>query len=134
MLVFVYGTLKQKYGNNYILAGATKVREDRVRGYKLLDSGFPVARLAENSIITGEIYDIGDPATSDQARTILGRLDRLEGYRQDNPESSMYTREVIRTEHDIECNMYVGNPKGFQRNEDWPCEEVGDLKIYTWSR
>lgn len=133
MLVFVYGTLKQKYGNNYILAGAKMVREDRVRGYKLLDAGFPVARVDANGIITGEVWDIGNPDSDVKARTILDRLDRLEGYRQDNPEHSMYTREVIRTEHDIECNMYVGNVNGFRRNEDWPCVEVGETKIYTWS-
>lgn len=129
MNVFVYGTLKSRYGNNSLLAGASMVSEDRVHGYKLLNSGFPVARAADGCIITGEVWDIGDPETNAQSRSILDRLDRLEGYRKENPESSMYTREVIRTEHDIECHMYVGNVQSFRGNRDWPDVD----KVYTWS-
>ena len=129
MNVFVYGTLKSRYGNNGLLAGASLVREDRVHGYKLLDSGFPVARAADDCIITGEVWDIGNPETDVKSRSILDRLDRLEGYRIHSPESSMYTREVIRTEHDIECHMYVGNVQGFRSNEEWPSVD----KVYTWS-
>lgn len=129
MLIFTYGTLKSKYGNNGLLAGASMIREDRVHGFKLLDSGFPVARAADGCIITGEVWDIGDPKTDAKSQSILDRLDRLEGYRKESPESSMYTREVIRTEHDVECHMYVGNVNSFRSNRDWPCVD----KVYTWS-
>lgn len=130
MNIFVYGTLKANYVNNRLLAGAKMVQEDRVLGYKLLDSGFPVARVADGCIITGEVWDIGNPDTDAQARTILNRLDRLEGYRQENPESSMYTREAIRTETNIDCHMYVGNVNGFRHNPEWPNTD----KVYTWAR
>ena len=130
MLVFVYGTLKSKYGNNRLLTGANLIREDRVHGYKLLNSGFPVAKVAEDCIITGEVCDIGEPTTDHAARLILTRLDQLEGYYADSPEHSMYTRNEVVTENGLQCNMYVGNVKSFQNNEDWP----DDNKVYTWNR
>jgi len=102
--VFVYGTLKQGYGNNRILSSgqATLVGEDVVEGYELYYSGFPVANPNPLTAVRGEVWDIGDPLTDERAASTLARLDGLEGV------PHMYTRENVVTRGGREVGMYVG--------------------------
>jgi len=98
MKCFVYGTLKQGYNNNHILSSSVLVKEAIVDGYKLYYSGFPVAAPCDESMVKGEIWDIGDD------EQVLERLDRLEGV------PWLYTREKVTTKCGEEVSMYVGNP------------------------
>lgn len=126
MKVFVYGTLKRGYGNNILLREARHHENYIVKGYKLYNSGFPVAAPAEDSSVSGEIYDIGDPDTDIKAKAILNSLDRLEsnGY--------MYDRVVVDEYYGEPLSMYVGckDRWPFERMTECPSED----NIYTWSR
>lgn len=114
MNVFVYGTLKSGYGNNALLRDSTFVSVGTVAGYKLYDSGFPVARPSDGDTIIGEIWDIGDNENT------LRNLDRLES------EGRMYIRTPVKaiaengTEMDVQ--MYVGPEAfwGFERMRECP--------------
>ena len=132
MKVFVYGTLKSGYGNNRILQGTDKICDAVVQGFKLFMSGFPVATSCHQSSISGEIWDIGDPLVSESSRSVLQRLDALEGV------PYMYTREnasAVDSEgnrHHVE--FYVGNYRTwreFSGMEECPKDENN---LYTWSR
>ena len=89
MFVFVYGTLKRGYGNNYLLNDAYFVSKAvTTQKWRMFDAGFPVLRDRDrdqphlNAFATGEVYHFKDVA-------ILQRLDRLEG------EGRMYHRTLI---------------------------------------
>lgn len=103
MKIAVYGTLKRGHHNNVILSHAQFLEERVLKGFKLLDSGFPVAVPCKKSSIKIEIFEFDDEAT-------LQRLDRLEA------EGRMY----IRTKVD-DFQIYVGNPpywRNFERMEE----------------
>lgn len=83
MKVFVYGTLKRGYNNNYRLRNAVFVGEAvTVETFALLDGGFPwMVRSQEDAHpVAGELWDIGEDQQT------LADLDRLEG------EGHMYDR------------------------------------------
>lgn len=101
MKIFTYGTLKRGHHNNVILMNAQFLEERVVKGFKLLDSGFPVAMPDPTGAIKGDLFDIGDDMIT------LQRLDRLEA------EGRMYLRTKI---DDFE--MYVGNPPYWKNLED----------------
>jgi len=89
-----------------------------VRGYKLYNSGFPVASESPEDCIRVEVFDIGDPQTEADAYVTLNRLDGLEGFRGNDNPSSMYFRHTVSVSTDngtLEADMYVGNPT-FWRN------------------
>lgn len=112
MLVFVYGTLKQGYGNNRLLSTAEFVRNATISGFKLHDSGFPVAEKTDDEhFVRGEIFKI-------KRSVHLRSLDGLEGYREGN-ENSMYHREVHTTEDGEEVSLYVG------KSNYWPFDRMG---------
>lgn len=116
MQVFVYGTLKAGYGNNSLLQGSKFVREDRVKGYKLFNCGFPVATPDANSSVKGEVWEI-DPSKT------LQWLDRLEG------NGRMYNR----TEVPEGVSLYVGHPEfwDFSKLRECSKDEFGN---YYWDR
>lgn len=127
MKVFVYGTLKRGGGNNeWALQNAVFLQEHVVSGFKLFNSGFPVAAPSPKDKVRGEIWDIGDVTESSKAKETLMRLDRLEGNGQ------MYNREVVDTHEGDDVWMYIGMspPWHFARMEDCPNEEG----IYEWGR
>ena len=125
MKVFVYGTLKEGYGNNRRLQGHTKVGDFIVQGYKLYDCGFPVAWPSENEFIQGELWDIGE------SQETLRSLDALEA------EGYMYNRTdiVARTPDGQEelAQMYVGHPKNWDLYHLAECPKNPD-GAYVWSR
>jgi gamma-glutamylcyclotransferase (GGCT)/AIG2-like uncharacterized protein YtfP len=72
--VFVYGSLKQGYGNHPILGTselvAQYVTEPKYTMYSL--GAFPAVVLDGETAISGEVYDVND--------SVFKALDRLEGY------------------------------------------------------
>lgn len=125
MKVFVYGTLKSGYGNNRLLSSSKFLGTAVVKGYKLFNSGFPVATHDENSSVVGEVWEI------DEGRT-LSNLDALESY------PHFYGRDTVDAMLDsvqgYECQMYVGNPKSwrnFNGLKECPVNENGH---YYWDR
>lgn len=134
MYAFCYGTLKQGYGNGErLLSGrSTFIGNGLLHGYKLFDSGFPVATPSEGDSVSGEIFLIDD----DKVTSVLRSLDNLEGYVQDHPEISMYHRvtvSVIGEDQEYECQTYKGNPS-FWNNFRGMREVHNAERIYTWSR
>lgn len=106
MLVAVYGTLKQGYGNNRYLTGKTLVGTGQTKKHlTMIDSGFPVVIDRRQSKkkqhrVAVEVYDIGDD------RDCLARMDRLEA------EGHMYHRRITTILMDdgrkLECSIYIG--------------------------
>jgi gamma-glutamylcyclotransferase (GGCT)/AIG2-like uncharacterized protein YtfP len=86
--VFVYGTLKQGYGNHYrLLRGSEFFGQGTTASkFRMLDAGFPVLIPDEEcgKHVVGEVYRV-DAAT-------LARLDQLEG------EGHMYDRKTTTVE------------------------------------
>ena len=83
-LVFVYGSLKKGFGNNYHLQENAEYLGDFVTEpiftmYSL--GGFPAIREKGRTPITGEVYRVGS----------LSSLDRLEGH------PTFYKRQEIST-------------------------------------
>jgi gamma-glutamylcyclotransferase (GGCT)/AIG2-like uncharacterized protein YtfP len=78
--VFVYGTLKSSYHNNYLLEGSQFISEAiSVGKYWLIDGGIPYAMPPSNDDwqgleypIKGELWEVEDH--------VLHRLDQLEGH------------------------------------------------------
>lgn len=135
MYIMVYGTLKSGHGNNRLLNGrATLVTSATVRNFKLYDSGFPVAGRSDGETIVGEVWDIGDVAEG-QGRDVLQSLDRLEGYRERDPDSSMYHRTLVVAHgadgNSYESGMYVGNPLFWREFRGMhECPKINDE--YVW--
>jgi gamma-glutamylcyclotransferase (GGCT)/AIG2-like uncharacterized protein YtfP len=126
--VFVYGTLKEGYGNNRRLQGCEKVGDFIVQNYMLYDCGFPVAWPSEGAVVTGELWDIGDTVSSQQ---VLRSLDSLEA------EGFMYNRtDIVAVSPDgisEPAQMYVGNPKNWNLSSLTVCPK-NEEGAYVWSR
>lgn len=115
MKLFVYGTLKRGYGNNIFLRNAKYEGNLIVKGYKLYNAGFPVAKPCADSSISGEVYTI-DPDIH------LPPIDRLEG------NGRMYHR----TEVPEGVSLYVGGEMWNERNLDECPKDQNN--VYSWSR
>lgn len=91
-LVFFYGTLMTPF-NRTARARIDQHLEFRGRGTiaaALFDLGiYPAAVPASDTRVHGELYTMHDPAL------VLSVLDDLEGYRPDDPETSLYTRALV---------------------------------------
>ena len=119
--VFVYGTLKEGYGNHRLLNRAKFVGPGvTVSGdFKMLDGGFPMVLTGGLFHIKGELYEVSDQET-------LSNLDRLEGV------PHLFNRHSVQVDtpegvHD--AFMYVGNSNFENRytsyvvpNENNQCE------------
>ncbi len=89
-LVFVYGTLRQGDSRGGALSRCKCVSlEARLHGYALLHlGGFPGIILEEGTEpVRGEVYEISDE--------VLARLDGIEGFREEHPDTSLYLREKV---------------------------------------
>lgn len=127
MKYFVYGTLKSGYGNNRLLSSGKLVGKATVDGYKLYNSGFPVAAHEKGSSVVGEVWEVADEDFRTQSN-----LDALEGY------PHMYGRDTVLAKVDettsYGCQMYVGNPdswRQFKNMTECPINKDGQ---YEWSR
>lgn len=87
--VFFYGTLMAGFDRRR-RAGIDEKLTYRGRGSikgSLFDLGlYPAAVPAAEGLIWGEVYEMSDPAA------VLAALDDIEGYRQDDPDKSLYAR------------------------------------------
>lgn len=132
MLVAVYGTLKSGYGNNRILleGNATKIADELIVGYKLYNSGFPVATYSEDDAISCEIWD------THGVELTKSRLDMLEG------EGRMYHREEVKTYFGgLDVQMYVGHDDFWRFSQMRECPHINAApenddysRVYEWSR
>ena len=127
MKYFFYGTLKSGYGNNRLLSSGKLVGKALVDGYKLFNSGFPVATKEEGAYVVGEVWEVADEDFRTQSN-----LDALEGY------PYMYGRDTVHASIDEvtghECQMYVGNNeswRNFAGLKECPVNKDGN---YEWSR
>ena len=89
--VFFYGTLMAGFDRRR-RAGIDDKLTYRGRGSiraSLFDLGiYPAAVPAPEGVVWGETYEMADPAV------VLTALDDIEGYRQDDPDKSLYARSV----------------------------------------
>ena len=125
--LFTYGTLMDKQSNNRLLSSSKLIGEATVEGYKLFNSGFPVATKNEGTKVIGEIWEVDTEET-------WRRLDGLEGY------PYMYGRDTVKADlynigvdGHFECQMYVGNPdswRGFKTMTECPKNDG----VYQWPR
>lgn len=91
-ILFVYGTLKQGYGNHVFLKDSKFLGVDSVRG-TLVDLGaFPGLLKDGDRPVYGELYEV-DHAT-------LRNCDRLEGH------PNFYRREPVVTTGGVTCEVY----------------------------
>jgi len=138
MKIFVYGTLKHGYGNNRLLTGCNLLGPGIIRNHRLYNVGFPIAVKCNKSSAIGEIWEIPEDLLS----STLSSLDRLEGYREFNPSSSMYTRETSEValcasleDYEVSdkyrCNYYLANPRYFVRDHK-ECQQIEE-NLYEWS-
>lgn len=130
MKYFFYGTLKSGYGNNRLLSSGKLVGKAVVDGYKLFNSGFPVATKEEGASVVGEVWEVADEDTRTQSN-----LDALEGYPYMYGRDTVEAVEVVESMGDShECQMYVGNNeswRNFAGLRECPVNKDGN---YEWSR
>ena len=119
--VFVYGSLLSGMGNHRLLAESSFVGiSHSPTGFGLIDLGyFPGAiRANDDKRIIGEVYEVDD--------VTLQRLDRLEGYNANRPESGLYNRIEIMTKFGS-AFMYIYNHGTIRTTND---VTDGDWKAY----
>jgi len=89
-LVFFYGTLMAGFDRRRragIDSKLTYVGRGSIKA-ALFDLGiYPAAVPAPDGLVWGEVYAMSDP------RTVLAALDDIEGFRPDDPDKSLYSRE-----------------------------------------
>ena len=103
MKLFVYGTLKKGYHNNYLLKNSEYMGKAITTG-KMYNVGKFPAVTSGKDIIKGELYKI-DQFT-------LNNIDYLEGYNKDNIIESLYIRKEISVIHNrkiIKAYGYIWN-------------------------
>lgn len=106
--VFVYGTLKQSFGNNSLLSDCRLIGDAfTIDTFKMYDVGFPVIfEDPDGAYVRGELWMIPWKVMT----PVVTRLDRLES------EGVMYARQtravrlVSSPSEDIETWVYVGIP------------------------
>jgi gamma-glutamylcyclotransferase (GGCT)/AIG2-like uncharacterized protein YtfP len=91
-LVFFYGTLMTGFDRRRRIGIDPKMRY-RGRGWiqaALFDLGiYPAAVPAADGRVWGEVFEMIEPAE------VLGALDEIEGYRANEPDTSLYLRTVV---------------------------------------
>lgn len=134
--VFVYGTLKQGYGNNRLLSSSEYLGTFETEELFLLgDVGFPYAFTREvfkkDAEVTdyfkpvlGEVYQVTDPK-------VMEHLDLLEGYGEGDDFNHYERRRAPIKELDIEPWMYV-QPNPYFLNRIKLCQEYEG--VWTWER
>lgn len=82
--LFVYGTLRSGQPNSPRLGGATLLGSGTVTG-TLVNLGDYPGLVPGDSVVVGELYRLPTAA--------LDRIDALEGYDPDDPDSSLFVRQ-----------------------------------------
>lgn len=90
-LVFFYGTLMAGFDRRRragIDSKLTYIGRGSIQG-ALFDLGiYPAAVPDPDGVVWGEVYEMADP------QTVIAALDDIEGYRPENPDRSLYTRDT----------------------------------------
>lgn len=130
--LFVYGTLKRGQLNSRLLAPDTLSAEPASTRGRLYDLGLFPALVEGDGIVLGEFVRLRATAVGN----VLSVLDRLEGYRPDDPAGSMYRRRVVEVTRDdggsepAHAYFYNRDPGGLRRIEtgEWagPSLDAGD--------
>jgi gamma-glutamylaminecyclotransferase len=126
--VFVYGTLKQGFGNHILLEYSdfvdAAILEDYDMRYSHGNHGFPVIfknKESKGHIVIGEVYMV-DQYT-------LKNLDRLES------NGTMYNRKLVTVElsdgEKMKTYVYIGISEFWNNFEDM--DPVGK-KVHNWKR
>lgn len=122
MKIFVYGTLKRGFHNHKCLGDSKFLTGAVLMDFEVYDLpyGFPGIKPKNGRGVFGEIYEVSEEQ--------LPRVDMLEGYREDSPQTSMYLRikAVALTDDDTleEVYTYMWNgrlPVGSEliKNGEW---------------
>jgi gamma-glutamylcyclotransferase (GGCT)/AIG2-like uncharacterized protein YtfP len=123
MLVFVYGSLKRRYGNHGVMkrAGGNFVGVATLSGHRMFSlGGFPGILPSDDlsHVVTGELYEV-DPDR-------IGTLDALEGYSLHHEPNSMYLRRVrtVATPDgdEVSASVYIWN--GSRGDRPWVSDGV----------
>ena len=101
--VAVYGTLKKGFSNHILLADSPLVDEGWILGLSLYDLGpFPAAKRSHSpQPVFVEVYAV--------TAATLRRLDELEDYYPDSPQTSLYVRKRMQVEGSSSCWVYIYN-------------------------
>lgn len=123
MLIFVYGTLKKGYHNNYLLKDAKFLGEAFTnKSYTMSGKGIPFIHPDSKGLpVKGEIYEI------DKVRH-LPRLDSLEGH------PSGYTRTTISATlagEVMNVDVYEMLHNSWKSSPLLP-KKVNDMSYYEW--
>lgn len=88
--VFVYGTLRKGEGNyGRFLAGRTDTEYPALlSGHVLLADGLPFVVPMDGFMVRGDLMEVRE----EEWASTLRELDRLEGFRADRPDTSLYVR------------------------------------------
>ena len=108
MQLAVYGTLRKGLHNHVLLGNSRYVGKVLLQG-ELYDLGGVPALRKGRAPVVAECYDIDD--------TTLRAVDRLEGFDENNPDGSLYTRERVVAQklnngNPIETSVYFFNSAG----------------------
>lgn len=116
ILVAVYGSLREDFGNHRVLErnDAQKLSTERIGGFKMYSmGGFPFIQTAtDEDMITIEVYAV--PITG------LPDLDRLEGY------PSFYDRKLVQTSKGQAWIYFIDN----ERTSGYPPVVDGDWYMF----
>ena len=98
MKVFVYGTLKQGFGNHRLLSDSKFLGIDVLQDHTLIQTpGFPYMVESKGDKARGEVYEVDE--------RIVRYLDALEGY------PTHYQKKEVRTEGGREVFTYYLDPE-----------------------
>ena len=124
MYVFVYGTLRKGDCRFGVLKECECIAEEAYLDEFFMVSlgGFP-GILPGKGRVRGEVYDVNEET--------LSILDGIEGYREDDPKNSLYTRQVVQTflangEKVGDCFTYIFNASRSSRERKFNVIESGD--------
>jgi gamma-glutamylcyclotransferase (GGCT)/AIG2-like uncharacterized protein YtfP len=111
MKIAVYGTLRVGEVNHALMRSinAKLIETKMIDGVEIRVSktiGFPVAVIKQGSEAVVEIYEIDERQ--------IAVLDRLESYRPNDLDSSMYHRITLPTDSSV--SIYVGNPMYWRKS------------------
>ena len=134
MKLFVYGTLKSGYGNNYLLRDSTKIGDGITKkGYVLFQCGFPKAvpfhQVPPEIVldfdilpVMGEVWEVSEKD--------LHSIDRLEGH------PNWYERKIVTilvNNEETEAWIYE-MPEWQTHTPVCSIQVVGGRPGYVWNR
>jgi len=122
---FIYGTLKAGYHEraNQFDNQRTDVKEAWIDDADLYDLGFFPAMVHGTGRVFGELHEYDD------WEYVLEAYDRIEGFHEESPETSMYIREVVDVhvgEQVVKAYTYFWNDKLSNLTEDSQIRLLGD--------